>query len=126
MAQTKDIAYNFGQFGSMITSAGNAAIKPPTGKVFVAVTMILSTKFDAHGGLVAVQDSTNGLEYVSTEDGSGVAQTSHDASAGSETALTGSEGLVVGAWNFPQGMTIYGRWSEIDVDTGRVIAYIGE
>ena len=27
---------------------------------------------------------------------------------------------------FPKGCTIFGRWTEIDIDAGMIIAYIGE
>ena len=28
--------------------------------------------------------------------------------------------------SFPAGVTIFGRWTEIDLDAGMLIAYIGE
>ena len=96
--------------------------------MFVAVTMVEATTFDDHGGLVAQQDSAGaGLEYISTEDASGTAQTAHDASDGSETTSTGSGGVVVDSGNsFPAGLTIFGRWTEIDIASGMIIAYIGD
>tara|TARA_R100001163_G_scaffold57970_1_gene46115 strand:- start:1015 stop:1386 length:372 start_codon:yes stop_codon:yes gene_type:complete len=123
MAISQDTAYGFGQLGSVYTTNGQSAISPPTGKVFVAITMLADTVFDASGGLVA--DTTNtaiaGLEYVGTE------VAAHNLSDGSETAISGSEGLVVDSVTFPKGVTIYGRWTEIDVSSGGgVIAYIGE
>jgi hypothetical protein len=122
-----EVAYNFGQLGSVFND-GTAAIKPPTNKVFVAVTMVSATTFDDHGGLVAQQDSAGaGLEYISTEDASGTAQTAHDASDGSETTSTGSGGVVVDSSNsFPAGLTIFGRWTEINPASGMIIAYIGD
>ena len=123
-----DTAYNFGQLGSIFTDSNNA-IKPPAGKVFVAITFLADTTVEAHGGLVAEQDSTGaGLEYISTEDASGNAQTAHDiAHDGTPTALSGTGGLVVDHSNtFPKGITIYGRWTEIDLASGGpIIAYIG-
>ena len=120
-----EVAYNFGQLGSVFND-GSSAIKPPTGKVFVAVTMVEATTFDDHGGLVAQQDSAGAnLEYISTEDASGTAQTAHDA--GSPTTSTGSGGVVVDSSNsFPAGLTIFGRWTEINPTTGMIIAYIGD
>jgi hypothetical protein len=126
-----EVAYGFGQLGSAFND-GAAAMKPPTGKVFVAITFLADTSFEAHGGLVAEQDPTGaGLEYISTETAAGAAQTAHDAADGSESALTGSGGLVVdNSQVFPKGLTIYGRWTEIhptaaDADGG-IIAYIGD
>ena len=123
-----DTAYNFGQLGSAFND-GAALMKPPTGKVFIAITMLSDTTFEAHGGLVAQQDSAGaGLEYISTETTAGVAQTAHDAGDGNETTSTGSGGLVVdGSNTFPKGVTIYGRWTEIHpASGGPIIAYIGD
>ena len=122
-----EVAYNFGQLGSVFLDTATA-ITPPTNKVFVAITMLADTTFDSHGGLIAQQDSAgSGLEYISTEDDSGAAQTAHDASGGSETTSTGSGGVVVDVSNsFPEGLTIFGRWTEIDLASGMIIAYIGD
>ena len=115
------VAYGFGQMGSMYTTASSNAISPPTGKVFVAITMLADTVFDATGGLIAdTTENATGLEYIGTE------VAAHDLSDGSETVVSGSEGKVVDTVSFPRGITIYGRWTEIDVSSGQIVAYIGE
>ena len=116
-----EVAYNFGQLGSVFND-GTAAIKPPTNKVFVAITFVEATTFDTSSGLVADNDSVGaGLEYVGTD------TAAHNASGGSETTSTGSGGVVVDVSNsFPAGLTIFGRWTEIDIDSGMIIAYIGD
>ena len=123
-----DTAYNFGQLGSIFTDGANP-IKPPAGKVFVAITFLADTTFENNGGLAAEQDSLGaGLEYASTLDAGGNAQTAHDiAHDGTPTDLSGTGGLVVDNGNtFPKGITIYGRWTEIHPATGGpLIAYIG-
>ena len=112
--------YGFGQVGSMFND-GTAAMTPPTGKVFVAITMLADTTFDTAGGLIAEQDAENGLEYITTVDGSSAGDPAHNA--GSATTISGSGGLIVDVSNtFPKGLTIYGRWSEIDLASGSVIA----
>ena len=125
---SQEVAYGFGQMGSVFNDSANPC-KAPTGKVFVAITFLVDTTLEAHGGLIAEQDSTNGLEYISTEDASGNAQTAHDIAHGSAaTALSGAGGVVVDNSNtFPAGLTIYGRWSEIHATAaGGYIAYIGD
>ena len=122
MAISQDTAYGFGQLGSLFLDASGAA-SPPTGKVFVAITFLADTVFDASGGLVA--DTTNtaiaGLEYAGTE------AAAHNLTDGNETAISGSGGLQIDASNtFPKGVTIYGRYTEIDLTSGMCIAYIGE
>ena len=121
-----EVAYQFGQLGSAYTTASSDAIKPPTGKVFVAITMLDNTVFDDTGGLVADIPISGSDQYIGTE------QPAHDLAADSETTDEGSGGLIIGgsaegdAVTFPKGVTIYGRWTEIDVYSGKVIAYIGE
>ena len=114
-----EVAYNFAQLGSLIVDT-NTAATPPTGKVFVAIQFLADTTFDASGGLVADNDTGNGLEYVGTE------AAAHDA--GSASATSGTGGVQVDASNvFPKGMTIYGRWTGINLNSaGTVIAYIGD
>ena len=46
------VEYGFGQMGSVFNNTVSA-ITPPTGKVFVAITMLADTVFDATGGLIA-------------------------------------------------------------------------
>ena len=105
----------FGQAGSVFLDASGAS-SPPTGSVFVAITFIDDTIFDASGGLIA-EDSA---KFANTE------AAANNNADGSETASEGSGGLQIDASNtFPAGITIYGRWSEIDITSGMLIAYIG-
>jgi hypothetical protein len=96
---------SFGQYGSIFTDNASTAITPPSGKVFVAITMLSDTTFDADGGLVAEDSSL----YANTE------------------AAAGTNGVQILADDtFPKGVTIYGRWTEVDLTGGSVIAYLGE
>ena len=116
-----EVAYGFGQLGSAFND-GTAAMTPPTGKVFVAITMLTDCKFDdAAGGLRADNNSAAGLEYISTS------TAAHDAVESPDLGESGAGGLVVDSSNvFPKGITIYGRWTEIYPDSGStLIAYIG-
>ena len=117
-----EVSYGFGQLGNVYTTASSDAIKPPTGKVFVAIQMIEDTVFDASGGLIAeprVNATVTNNVYIGTD------AAAHDLSAGSETVDEGSGGKVVDSVTFPKGLTIYGRFTEIDVNSGSVVAYIG-
>ena len=90
--------------GSAYSTASSAAITPTTGHVWVAITMLSDSVFDSGSGLVAESATT----YVNTE-GIGA----------------GAAGLVVDSVTFPKGVTIYGRWTEIDVASGTIVAYQG-
>ena len=106
----------FGQQGSIFTDV-DGAIKPPSNKVFIAIQMVADSTFDASGGLVS--DTSN--------DAFGCAGTNasiHDEST--QSVAKGTGGDAVDASNtFPAGLTIFGRWTEIDLDAGAIIAYIG-
>ena len=122
-----EVSYGFGQMGSAYTTASSNAIKPPTGKVFVAVQILEDTVFDSSGGLVAEQRVNNTITgsvtnnvYIGTE------AAANDLAGGSETVDEGSGGKVVDSVTFPKGIVIYGRFTEIDVDSGSVVAYIGD
>ena len=105
----------FGQAGSVFIDSDGAS-SPPTGLVFVAITFIDDTIFDASGGLIA----ENSANFANTE------AAAHDNADGSEPTLEGSGGDEIDASNtFPAGITIYGRWTEIDLTSGMLIAYIG-
>ena len=118
-----EVSYGFGQLGNVYTTADSDAIKPPTGKVFVAVQMLEDTVFDESGGLIAeprINATVTNNVYIGTD------AAAHDLAAGSETVDEGSGGKVVDSVTFPKGLTIYGRFTEIDVNSGSVVAYIGE
>jgi len=116
--QDNSTSYSFGQMGSVFvvsdvgpvtsdSSGLDAANDPiPVGAVFVAITFIEDTEFDGSNGLVA----ENVKRYPSTEGGSlGIS----------------SSGSAIDSVVFPAGVTIYGRWTEIDLTSGKLIAYVG-
>jgi hypothetical protein len=112
-----EVAYGFGQLGSMFSET-TATLTPPTGKVFIAITMLDDTAFD---GLVADNNGAAGLEYA----GTGTA--AHDAALNPDLGESGGGGQVVSnTITFPKGLTIYGRWTEV-INNGAtpIMLYIG-
>jgi len=103
----------FGQLGCVFLKDGTA-ITPPTGRAFVAITFLQDSTFDVSGGLIA-EDSDI---FFSTE------AAAHNASPATGKKGTGGK-QVDNEDTFPKGVTIYGRWKEIDLGTGSLIAYIG-
>jgi hypothetical protein len=115
-----EVAYNFGQLGSAFNDS-TAVMTPPTGKVFVAITMLADTTFDSSTGLVADNDSAAGLEYIGTS-----SPGAHNAVEDPDLGESGAGGLFIDVNNtFPEGVTIYGRWTSINPASGMIIAYIG-
>ena len=106
---------SFGQLGSVFTSV-DGAITPPTGKVFIAITFLADTTLDTNGGLIAATDR-GVAKFVTTLDGSGGAV---------YTQAGGGDAVDVND-TFPKGVTIFGRWTSINIGTpGMIIAYIGD
>jgi len=96
-----------GEAGSIFVG-GTTACTPPANTKFVAIQFIEDSVFDSgNDGLIS---STNQL-YPSTQY--------------TGTDIDGDAGAVVDSITFPQGMTIFGRWSGFKLASGKVIAYIG-
>ena len=122
-----EVSYGFGQLGSVFTDTANNAIKPPTGKVFVAITFLADTQLELlatnAGGLTADTTDPN-IQYIGTD------VAAHNLTATNATAVEGELGQIVDNSNtFPKGITIYGRWTSVEIGngkTGALIAYIGE
>lgn len=116
MANIDDLVNkNFGQYGSVFTSAVDAAITPPTNKVFIAITILATTTFDTNGGLIAEYNGSE-RKYPTTLDATGAAV----------YAQAGGGDAIVITDDFPAGVTIFGRWTSINLASGMVIAYIGD
>ena len=90
-----------GQLGSAYLS-DTSSYSPPSGQVVIAIQVIDDAIFDS---------------------GTAGENTSFTGQATGATAGTNADAL--GSDSFATGTTIYGRWSEIDIDSGMLIAYIG-
>lgn len=94
-----------GQGGSMFID-DTVAHTPPTGQVFISITVISSATFEATAAGLAAQDSSKFMSTVNTGGG--------------------ASGNLIDASNvFPTGITIYGRWTSIDLAGGSIVAYLG-
>ena len=98
-----------GEAGSIFVSGTNAITTTViSNTVFVAIQFITDTVFNSgNTGLVSATDQL----YPSTQYLS--------------TSIDADDGAVVDGVTFPQGMTIFGRWSGFQLASGKVIAYIG-
>ena len=131
MAYKDTTEYGFGQLGSVFTDTADNPIQPPKDKVFVAITFIADTHLETHAsatnsGLVSDTSDPN-TEYT------GTAVAAHNATIDQDptqqTTVTGCGGQAIDKDNvFPRGVTIYGRWTRVEIangKTGALIAYIG-
>ena len=96
-----------GEAGSILVT-GTTAVTSPSNTKFIAIQFIEDSVFDSgNDGLIS---ATNQL-YPSTQY--------------TGTDIDGDGGAVADSVSFPQGMTIFGRWSGFKLASGKVIAYIG-
>ena len=99
----EDIA--FGASGSTYIVASANAVTPPLDQYYVAIYMLTDAVF-TNSGLVAA-GQRGSTTYI-----------------GSEGNGAGTNGTVTDGVTFPAGVTIYGRYSSIDLVSGSCIAYI--
>ena len=96
-----------GEAGSILVT-GTTAVTSPSNTKFIAIQFIEDSVFDSgNDGLIS---ATNQL-YPSTQY--------------TGTDIDGDGGAVADSVTFPQGMTIFGRWSGFKLASGKVIGYIG-
>ena len=108
------VEYGFGQLGSAYLRDADTDFTPPSGLVIVAITVIETCEFnelvaDTSGYTAA--DGSEGVAYFGTAAQVGMNGTNSDP--------------VNAADDFPTGMTIYGRWTKVNIDQGKIILYFG-
>tara|TARA_Y100000590_G_scaffold189700_1_gene216087 strand:+ start:3763 stop:4101 length:339 start_codon:yes stop_codon:yes gene_type:complete len=97
---------SLGQAGSILVKDADVAVTALNG-VFVAIQFLEDTIFKSSGGLVAE------TEQLYLDD------------TGTSTSVSAANGDTIDGITFPQGMTIYGRWTAFTLASGKVVAYIG-
>ena len=105
----ESVNMGLGQQGSMFVTASGGTATPPAGHVFVAITSLFPTLIENSGGLKSPEPD----KYPNTEQAS---------SAGGGTNGDVLDNLTA----LGPGITIFGRWNQIDLNMGEVIAYIGK
>ena len=105
-----EVAYGFGQMGNVLITGTNAitsnGVAGKESAVFCAITFLEDTVFAAANGLVA-EDNT---EFVNSN--------ALQSGISANTDVTNGE-------TFPKGVTIYGRFTTIQLSSGLAIAYLG-
>lgn len=109
MANSNEVQYGFGQYGSIHVRGTNAVTCGLGNRVFVAIQFLEDTKFDnAAAGLTPAN-----------------AQLFPSSQTGVSSDIDADGGVVTDNEVFPKGVTIYGRWSAFKLASGGVIAYVG-
>ena len=129
---TQGVAYNFGQMGSGLLKTAATTLFAPRGKVIVAMTMLDNAKFSAlvgddseATGSATVDQGPADTAFMGTQ--TKVAANGGDGEAGGYNQALSDE--LTNAVEFPQGITIFGRWTNVslqaNLDNG-VICYYGQ
>ena len=109
----------FGNNGSVLINSTNT-VTANDGRHFHAITFITNTKFANNAdGLVSNTDQYQ--TRTSTISG-GTAKTMSFNSVNGGDLTTG--GSATGVVEFPAGITVYGKWSQIKLASGQCVAYL--
>ena len=109
-----------GQNGSIFIS-GTAAANPNAGRHFKAITFITPTVFASIHLFGLVSNSSDNATRATTTSGETGVDMSFNSSNGGELGTGGSS---TGTITFPAGVTIYGKWIQIKLASGAVVAYL--
>ena len=122
-----NVAYGFGQFGSTFLKGDGAKLllTASTAKYYVcAITMVTDVAFEALESL----DGGVGMGMADTAFiGTDVLpiDTRWNAAAADTTNETDEDAdVIVNADVFPQGITIYGMWDNVELHSGSAIVYV--
>jgi hypothetical protein len=114
-----EVAYGFGQLGSgFVNSTG--AFTPPTGKVIVAIQFLADTELS---DLVA---DTSQIDATAVAGNTGFFSHTTPNAVVHGAGAVNTDNVTI----FPRGLTIYGRWTRVRLDTadadGGLICYFGQ
>ena len=123
-----DTAYNFGQFGSTYLrgSGSKLDLDGATAKYYIcAITVTEAVTFTTLGTLDLGSGPGKDLGMGNTNFVSDDDTQTLDDDWGAETALSDNDGVVVTtSHEFPAGITLYGMWDNVVVNSGAVICYV--
>ena len=122
-----DVAYGFGQFGSTFLKGDGAKLllTASTAKYYVcAISMVTDVTFQALESLDGgVNMGMGDTAFVGTD--VLAVDTMWNAAAADTTAETDEDAdAVATADTFPKGMTIYGMWDNVELNSGSAVVYV--
>jgi len=105
--KSEDLNFGFGQYGSAFIADTNLR-QTNDHDVIVAITIVTDAVFAATDkGLISV----SGDHFISSD--------------GTSPSMLDRDSNVIGGVTLPAGMTIYGRFTGLQLDSGSVICYFG-
>jgi len=124
-----EVAYGFGQFGSTYLTGNGAKLllTAATAKYYVcAITMTENTTFTALEVLDGGVKGGIGTTYFAATDGPYTLDTDWAGTTGTDTTNETNEDSdrILTSHNFPAGITIYGMWDNVALNSGACIVYV--
>ncbi len=124
-----EVAYGFGQFGSTYLTGDGAKLllTASTAKYYVcAITMIEDVTFQALEVLDGGVNLGMGNTYFVATDGPYPLDTDWAGNTGEDTTGESNEDSdrVANTNTFPKGITIYGMWDKVELNSGACICYV--
>ena len=124
-----EVAYGFGQFGSTYLTGDGAKLllTASTAKYYVcAITMTEDVTFQALEVLDGGVNLGMGNTYFVATDGPYPLDTDWAGNTGEDTTNESNEDSdrVAPTNTFPKGITIYGMWDKVELNSGACICYV--
>jgi hypothetical protein len=123
-----EVAYGFGQFGSTYLTGKDAKLllTAATAKYYVcAISCTEDTTFDALEVLDGGVDLGMGDTYFVSTDGPHPIDTAWNATGADTTAESNEDSdQITSAHVFPKGITLYGMWDNVELNSGAVVCYV--
>jgi hypothetical protein len=124
-----EVAYGFGQFGSTYLTGDGAKLllTAATAKYYVcAITMTEDVTFQALEVLDGGVNLGMGDTYFVATDGPYTLDTDWAGTAATDTTAETDEDSdqVTTSHTFPKGITIYGMWDNVELNSGACIVYV--
>jgi len=89
----------FGQFGSTFSVTTTETVKPPAGRVIIAITFLGDTTLNVLTAEKEVSGENKDASFNHTNEGAALADANGEPI---------NDNII-----FPKGLTIYGRWTEV-------------
>ena len=123
-----DTAYNFGQFGSTFLKGDGAKLllTASTAKYYVcAITMVTDVAFQALESLDGgVNMGMGDTAFVGTDVLAIDSLWNKTADTDTTAETNDDSDPIATADTFPKGMTIYGMWDNVELNSGSAVVYV--
>lgn len=110
----------FGQNGSVFINSQNTVKPNDPDQYFHAITFVTNTQFQANADGLVSNVSERATRTTTTSALTDVSMSFNSTNGGE----LGTGGSPTGTIVFPAGLTIYGRWSQVKLQSGQCVAYL--